>query len=475
MHLDVAQRRRRAGDRSRGDRLRRASIGATVDALDRRRRDAGFTGRAPTLVLVPARRPMVAASSGVSGGVSSHASLAWRTRSAARTSSPDGEPMQVGRLARDALEHARRDPSTRGTQRSRPSVYGWRGSANSSSRGATSTIRPPYITATRSHMPATMPEVVGDEDRGRVHLAAERRDQLQDLRLDGGVEGGRRLVGDQQRRAAGDGERDHHALAHAARELVGVGVEPAAPAPGCRPASSSSMARVAGGPAAHAEVDAEQLGQVLAGGHQRVQRRGRVLRDEPDLPAADASPSAVADRPSRSSPWKTIWPLVICAGAGQHPQDGHRRRGLARSALADERERLALAQREGHVADGADLAASGEERGVEVADLQDRPRGSGRRVVGAGSRPWLCGRLPRSGKRRGPRSTEAPSPAGSRGRSRSGLPHRHDVLCPGTACCRRRVTRAFAGPLGAGVAGRVGLLPGSPFRYGLCSWPTSGW
>ena len=45
-------------------------------------------------------------------------------------------------------------------------------------------------------------------------------DQLEDLRLDGNVERGRRLVGDEDGRAVHEGHRDHRALAHAAGELV---------------------------------------------------------------------------------------------------------------------------------------------------------------------------------------------------------------------------------------------------------------
>ena len=52
------------------------------------------------------------------------------------------------------------------------------------------------------------------------------RDQVQDLGLDRHVERGGRLVGDQQRGLAGERHGDHRALAHAARELVRVVVEP---------------------------------------------------------------------------------------------------------------------------------------------------------------------------------------------------------------------------------------------------------
>ena len=47
-------------------------------------------------------------------------------------------------------------------------------------------------------------------------------EQVEDLRLHRDVERGGRLVGEQQLRAARERDRDHHALAHAAGELVRV-------------------------------------------------------------------------------------------------------------------------------------------------------------------------------------------------------------------------------------------------------------
>src|SRR5207249_11723140 len=47
----------------------------------------------------------------------------------------------------------------------------------------------------------------------------------EDLRLDGHVERGGRLVGDQKLRAAGERDRDHGALAHTAGELVRIVVD----------------------------------------------------------------------------------------------------------------------------------------------------------------------------------------------------------------------------------------------------------
>ena len=57
----------------------------------------------------------------------------------------------------------------------------------------------------------------------------------QDLGLDRHVERGGRLVGDQQVGVPRERHRDHHALAHAAGELVRVVVEPGGRRAGCRP------------------------------------------------------------------------------------------------------------------------------------------------------------------------------------------------------------------------------------------------
>src|SRR3546814_8394439 len=65
-------------------------------------------------------------------------------------------------------------------------------------------------------------EVVGDHDDGGAEIALQVGQQIEDLRLDGDVEGGGRLVGDQQVRLAEQRHGNHHALAHTAGEIVRV-------------------------------------------------------------------------------------------------------------------------------------------------------------------------------------------------------------------------------------------------------------
>ena len=71
-------------------------------------------------------------------------------------------------------------------------------------------------------------EIVGDEEHREPEVVLERFQQSEDLRLDHHVERGGRLVGDDQRRVAGQGHRDHHALLLSAGQLVRVVVDPPA-------------------------------------------------------------------------------------------------------------------------------------------------------------------------------------------------------------------------------------------------------
>ena len=70
--------------------------------------------------------------------------------------------------------------------------------------------------------PGDDPEIMGDEEEREIELPLQRAQEVEVLRLDRGIERGRRLVGDQELGPARDGDRAHHALAHAAAELVGI-------------------------------------------------------------------------------------------------------------------------------------------------------------------------------------------------------------------------------------------------------------
>ena len=69
-------------------------------------------------------------------------------------------------------------------------------------------------------------QIMGDEQHAHRMLAPQPGDQRHDLPRDQRVQAGGRLIGDQQFRRTGQRHGDHHALAHAAGELVRVIVQP---------------------------------------------------------------------------------------------------------------------------------------------------------------------------------------------------------------------------------------------------------
>ena len=157
------------------------------------------------------------------------------------------------------------------------------------------------------------PEVVGDQqDRGAV-LPGQLAEVVEDAALHGDVEGAGRLVGDEQPRVRRDRDRDEHALAHAARELVRVlpGPHGGVGQPGPLQQRDGVQLR---GAAVREPVDAQRLGDLVADAGHRVEGDRRVLRDEPDLPPAHGAQRLVRSS-CRSGP-------VAAAGS-----PGHRRRG----------------------------------------------------------------------------------------------------------------------------------------------------
>ena len=74
-----------------------------------------------------------------------------------------------------------------------------------------------------AHRPDDL-EIVADEQIGEVVVALELVQQIDDLALDGAVEGGGRLVQNHDLRLEHDGTGNRHALALAAGEFVGIAV-----------------------------------------------------------------------------------------------------------------------------------------------------------------------------------------------------------------------------------------------------------
>ena len=196
-------------------------------------------------------------------------------------------------------------------------------------------------------------EVVGDQQQRQVELALHVAQQVENLRLHGDIERRGRLVGDHERRLAGERHRHHHALAHAARQLMRVVVHallgigdldgpqqldrPLACASDfdARPCTTRASAmceptRITGLSAA---IGSWKTNPMPAPRTCRMSRSGSV---------------------SRSRPWKITWPAATRPGGCTQANQRERRDRLAAARLADQPQRFALADLERHVVDGHD-------------------------------------------------------------------------------------------------------------------------
>ena len=213
--------------------------------------------------------------------------------------------------------------------------------------------------------------VVGDQDDPHAKLALDLVEQAEDLGLDGHVERGGRLIGDQQARPAGQRHRDHHPLAHAARELVRIGVGALLGLGDVNPLQHLDRA-VPGLLARQALVQRHRLGDLPAHRVERIERGHRLLEDHRDLVAAhplhvglgqlEQVPALEADLAADDAP-----------GRVRHQaQDGECRHAFPAPRFADHAQRLAGFQRIAHAVDGPHGADGREEVGLQPVDLQYR-------------------------------------------------------------------------------------------------------
>ena len=185
--------------------------------------------------------------------------------------------------------------------------------------GPLSTIRPAYMTATRSQVSATTPRSCVTRIIAMPSSSTRREEQLQDLILDRDVEGRRRLVGQKQLRLRRQRDGDHRALAHPAREFVRIVSESRR-----RRRNADEVQKLDRPPAprraAKRRVRDERFVDLQPDGQHGIQRRHRLLEDHGDLGAAHRVEAASRAARSRSSPRQSTWPLdtrVRSAGCGR--------------------------------------------------------------------------------------------------------------------------------------------------------------
>src|SRR5262245_23521714 len=211
--------------------------------------------------------------------------------------------------------------------------------------------------------------IVRDEHDGHLELAFELVEEVEDLGLDGHVEGGGGLVGDEELGIAGQRHGDHDALPHAARKLMRVFLH--APLGVGDVDELEHLHRLVHGRAPpQALVEAQGLRDLLAHREHGIERGHGLLEDHGDLLPPDL-PHLVGGHVDEVLPAVDDLALHDLAGRlGDELHHAERRHRLAAAGLAHHAQGLALLNVEVHAVHGAHHAFVREEVRLEILDVQ---------------------------------------------------------------------------------------------------------
>ena len=179
---------------------------------------------------------------------------------------------------------------------------------------------------------------MSDEHDRRTRLVAQFAQQVEDLGLHGDVEGGGRLVGDDELRSERQGHGDDDALLLPARELVRVVVEAAFGVGDSDLSHGLDDARLEIGLAGLLIVGAQTFGDLPPDRKDRVECGRRLLEDHRHISAAHG-PQLIGGDAEHVLPGDDDGAGALCR-LGQQSEDGPGGHGLAGSRLTHDRQHL---------------------------------------------------------------------------------------------------------------------------------------
>ena len=183
-------------------------------------------------------------------------------------------------------------------------------------------------------------EIMCDQDQRRVGGPRHLLEQCEDLRLNGDVERRRRLVGDDELRLAGQCHGDHGALAHAAGELVWIGLQPTLGV-GQAHAGQQIRRHVHRRRPRRLAVQVDRLGNLQADRERGIEGAHRLLENHGDAVAADRPDFLILQLEEVAAVEHHFAGGDAAGRIGNQAQDRHGSHALARARLAHDGQGLA--------------------------------------------------------------------------------------------------------------------------------------
>ncbi len=212
-------------------------------------------------------------------------------------------------------------------------------------------------------------KVVRNQDHGNTQATGEVFHQLQNLGLNGDVQGCGRLIRQDQRRVAGQGHGDHESLPHTAAEVVGI------PGELVRSVGNANQGQQLHGPLAgrlgrQVKMNFQGLCELATDGQDRIEGRHGLLEDHGNVPPAYTPHSLFIQRQQVALPKADLTANNAPGWSGNQPHNAEGTDRLPTPRLANQRHGFAGAHVIAHPIDGADGPCCGEEIGFEVSDRQ---------------------------------------------------------------------------------------------------------
>ena len=211
-------------------------------------------------------------------------------------------------------------------------------------------------------------EIVSDQHQRHVVLLAQLQQQRHDFRLNRHIQGRRRFIGDDDLRVQQQCDGDDNALAHAARQFMGVLIQALVRRRNLY-LPQLVQGDIPGRPGADPAMRLERFHHLGANGQHRVQGHHRVLENHGDAVAANLAQFPLAHGCQVLTLEQDLASGNV-TGPGDQVEKGESRYGFTRARFPHQPQALALVETETDASQGGKVPTSHGEAGNKIVYFQ---------------------------------------------------------------------------------------------------------